>query len=127
MFTYTTKYWSKKGDIVCQFFGYHNTPSWPLDENYSKWTLTLYKPWIKSTNELKAEDDTFTTTLEKFMYNSKLFPDRIRAEILRAKRKEIYDVPDFVYDLNVNQESTPTSERENPEFEEHCQAAFSTC
>ena len=115
----------KKGDIVCQFFGYHNTPSWSLNENYSKWTLTLYKPWIKSTNELKAEDDTFKTTLEKFMYNSKLFPDRIRTEILRAKRKEIYDVQELVYDLNANQESKPTSERDNPEFEDHYQAALS--
>ena len=47
LFTYTTKYWSKDGDIVCQFFGYNNTPTWPLSENYSKWTLILYKPWDK--------------------------------------------------------------------------------
>ena len=72
----------------------------------------MYKPWIKSTNELKADDGTFKTTLEKFMYNSKLFPDRIRAEILRAKRKEIYDFQELVDNLNdANQESTPASER----------------
>ena len=125
MFTYTTKYWSKDGDIVCQFFGYNNTPTWPLSENYSKWTLILYKPWIKCTDELKADDGTFKKTLEDFMYDTKLFPSKIRTEILRVKRQEIFDFEEGEDLYVVNQAASPASQRENPQFEEHYNAALS--
>ena len=33
-----------KKPVIPQFFGFHNMPTWPLDETYSKWILILYKP-----------------------------------------------------------------------------------
>ena len=56
-------YWREGKVTIPQFFGYHDVPRWPLDENYSKWTLAIFKPWRESIEELRGIDGLFSTTL----------------------------------------------------------------
>ena len=108
-----------------QFFGFHNQPTWPLEENYAKWMLTLYKPWRQSTDELKGEDGTFASTLKVFMYDHQ-FPQQISATITRAKLK---DTPVDISESDLRQDGenhTPTcSQRQNQAFEATIDAALS--
>ena len=57
-----------------QFFGYDDTVAWPLKEDYSKCKLNFFKPWKNYIDQLKAEDGTFKTVLEDFMWNIEQFP-----------------------------------------------------
>ena len=85
LYTFCSKHWIDHKERPPQFFGFHNKPTWPLEENYSRWMLILYKPWRKIDDDLKdINDETFATTLCNFWRNS-LFPASIRAEIMRAK------------------------------------------
>ena len=64
LYQYCSMHWHKNQVRPVQFYGYYNKPTWPLNESFSKWTLTLYKPWHKDIGELKAIDGTFKTSLE---------------------------------------------------------------
>ena len=87
VYTYCAKHWSKSKDRPPQFFGFNDKPSWPLTEDYSKWILTLYKPWRQSSDELKHSNGTYKSTLETYMHDAQ-FPQRIKTAILRVKRNE---------------------------------------
>ena len=86
LYLFCVDYWKEGKVTIPQFFGYHDVPRWPLDENYSKWTLAIFKPWRESIEELRGIDGLFSTTLKQFMFDSD-FPPRKRAEILRVKLK----------------------------------------
>ena len=86
LYLFCVNFWKEGKITIPQFFGYHDVPTWPLNESYSKWTLAIFKPWRESIDEHQDEDGTFSTTLKKFMYNL-AFPARKRAEILRVKLK----------------------------------------
>ena len=77
--------------------------------------LTLYKPWRKSIEELKHSNGTYKKALEEIMYNA-LFPRRILAVILRVKRNKKAVVVDKS-PLYQEEVGTPTSDRENEEFD----------
>jgi len=34
------------------FYGFYSDATWPLDENYAKWIVTLYCPWTISVDNL---------------------------------------------------------------------------
>lgn len=87
LYTYCADFWKQGKKIIPQFFGYFNRPSWPLEESYSKWTLTLYKPWHVSIDELKQGHETFAEALINFMQDP-LFPPKTRTEITRLQRNE---------------------------------------
>jgi hypothetical protein len=77
--------WSSKCDMVPQFFGYDDTATLTLKEEYSKWKLTFFKPsWFNSVNELKRGNGTFKSALEGHMWNVENFPWMIRQEIVWA-------------------------------------------
>jgi len=71
-----------KKEKPVQFFGFNNTPQWPLDESYSKWILTLYYPWLQSPEE--HQQPSFAEFLAN-NYTSYHIPSSIRAAISRAK------------------------------------------
>ena len=73
-----------KKPIIPQFFGYNNHPSWPLKEDYSKWMLTLYKPWRLHNDETKDNYQDFKSSLIDYMWNEN-FPRSILHSILRCK------------------------------------------
>ena len=101
--------WNDKNLTCPQLFGYNSIPSWPLNEEYSKWKLTFFKPWIKTKDKLKA-DDGFKSELEEFMWNRDHFPWSTRLEMLWANRnKHSVDVS-AAGALVGNNEYTPTEE-----------------
>ena len=113
--------WRKSKQTIPQFFGYDNSPTWPLKEEFSKWMLTFYKPWRKSVDELKL-NGSFSDGLVAYM-NDPMFPSSIYFEILRIKNscyklkglnKEEAD--DFI---GAERHLTPTEEgaRQNQLFE----------
>ena len=67
--------------IIPQFFGFKDVPTWPLQEEYSKWMLTIFKPWRVAAEELRHADGSYASSLVEFLYNP-LFPARKRSEIL---------------------------------------------
>ena len=72
--------------IIPQFFGFKDIPTWPLQEEYSKWMLSIFKPWRDSIEDLRHNDGSFVSSLVEFLFDP-LFPARKRSEILRAKLK----------------------------------------
>jgi hypothetical protein len=77
-----------------QFFGFNNTPSWPLEEGYSKWILNLYYPWHHS-----PADEHMQPTFAQFLanhYTSDHITSSIRAAISRAR----YNLQDVEVDSN---------------------------
>jgi hypothetical protein len=93
-----------------QFYGFHNKPKWPLEEQYSKWILTIYFPWCDSVDELAQP--TFAEFLTK-NYTSPHISSRVRAAISRAKYNlGDVDVTESTIDITRGQHhSTPTDNR----------------
>ncbi|KAL7554626.1 hypothetical protein ACHAWF_018133 [Thalassiosira exigua] len=119
LYMYLVDYWDDKKQHVPQIYGYYNRASWPLREDFSKYTLALFKPWRNSIDDNKHPDDgTFRTTLLEFMWSVKHFPGQILAEILRAKRGE-QGVDYGEVDVDHGGEGgSPTDERTNEANEE---------
>jgi len=90
LFRFITFNWKKDMECVPIFYGYSRTPSsWPLTEEFSKWTLAIYKPFRRSYEEhIHLDDNSYTTTLLEFMWDGEQCPGTIRADILRVQRKE---------------------------------------
>ena len=65
--------------------GYDNKVSWPLNEEYSKWQLTFFKPWRNNVDELKL-DGSYSKALMEYMSN-KEFPTSTKYQILKCKIK----------------------------------------
>ena len=84
LFKFIYHKWSAKETTTPQVFGYHDVATWPLREEYAKYTLAIYKPWKVSLESNRHLDGTFASTLEEFMFD-KEFPDKKRVEILRAR------------------------------------------
>ncbi len=76
--------WKPGTRIIPQFYGNHDKALWPLDKSYSKWKLSLFKPWRVSVNELKQRHAGFPKALSIYIFDN-MFPPRIRTEILRAQ------------------------------------------
>jgi hypothetical protein len=124
IYRYCALHW-KPGGCVPQFFGYHDVPSWPLVESYSKWTLILFKPWTNEMENVMSPFTTYADALGTFMFDPD-FPAMKRSQILRAKRNEApidFTAGDaFGGDDNA---STPTEQRRNLEFEDAIEAESS--
>jgi hypothetical protein len=94
LYRYVVYHWKPGKETIPQFFGYPDRCSWPLREDYSQWMLTFFKPWRNDISELKGGYDTFKEALEEYYLqrNTQLpgrnFPETIRAEIWRHKRKQ---------------------------------------
>ena len=56
LYKWVVYHWKEGKLIVPQFFGYHDTVVWPLEETYAKWNLTLFKPWRDSIVDSKSDD-----------------------------------------------------------------------
>ena len=84
LYLYCAHHWNEGKVVIPQFFGFHDYPTWPLNEDYSKWTLVIFKPWRNSFDDLKHIDGTFASSLNDYMFH-KDFPARKRAEILRVR------------------------------------------
>ena len=87
VYQYYALHWKKSGTTVPQLFGYHDRPTWPLSENFSLWTLALFKPWKVKCTEVISDKETYALELTEYMYNDD-YPAKIRYIILRAKRNE---------------------------------------
>ena len=89
-----------------------------MSENFSLWTLALFKPWKVKCTDVIGDKENYALELVEYMYNDN-FPAKIRYRILRAKRNE--PDPDITYvDYifgNRDQERTPTTDRRNQAFE----------
>ena len=124
LYKYCVYHWISGKEIIPRFFGYNNRPTWPLKEEYSKWTLTLFMPWEKSVDELKAENGTFATALEKYLWDEE-FPAFTRNEILRVKRNETSVDTSESANVVGDHDYTPTGHRENEQLNEAADAALS--
>ncbi|KAL7537702.1 hypothetical protein ACHAXR_008006, partial [Thalassiosira sp. AJA248-18] len=90
VYHWVAKCWRSNKRTPPQFFGYDNTPTWPLSETFSKWTLTLYRPWRQSPDETKANHESFKAALEDYLCQQDCrVPDRVLNAILRVKRGEM--------------------------------------
>ena len=124
LYLWTVHHWSKNNKTIPQFFGYDNSPTWPLKEEYSKWMLTFFKPWRTDINDLKAMDGTFKTALEEYMWEIPAFPWQIRQQILRIKRNEVGVDLSASGALNGDDyDISPTNNREHTLNEEAAVAA----
>ena len=87
------------------------SPSWPPNEEYSKWSLALFKPWRQDIEETKASYSSYSEALQEFMYDDN-FPRLKRNILMRAERNETI----VSVDEQPNQDRhdfTPTGERHN--------------
>ena len=87
VYQYCANHWVEGKQIIPQFFGYYDHPSWPLTEDYAKWTLILFKPWRISTENVKSNHLTYAAALMDYLFHDD-FPQSKRYQILRAQRKE---------------------------------------
>ena len=115
--------WLSKCHMVLQFFGYDDTATRLLKEEYSKWKLTFFKPWQKSVNELKGDKGTFESALEDYMWNVDEFPWIIRQEILGVQRNEVSVDLSATGALVGDNDYTPTEDRTNARHEGAIKAA----
>jgi hypothetical protein len=76
LYTFSALCWKPGKRIITQFYGYYDKALWPLDEPYSKWKLTLFKPWRVSVHDLKQGRADFSKALSIYMFD-KMFPPRI--------------------------------------------------
>jgi hypothetical protein len=84
-FTWTSQNGVKGKEIAPHFTGYQSFPNYPLEEDYSKNILQLYKPYIGSLNHDGFEN--YTLAFTHFMENDILCPrDIVRA--VRSKREK---------------------------------------
>jgi hypothetical protein len=93
-----------------QFFGFNNQPSWPLDEVYSKWILTIYHPWIDNPDELKQP--TYADFLS-IHYMSSHIPSTVQSGISRSRHNiRGIDVRESSLDnAGAGASYTPTTDR----------------
>ena len=90
LYSWCALHWVPRKTCVVQFFGYHDKPSWPLPESYSKWTLALYKPWRGKPEETLGDHATYASSLEAYLSDPQsCIPRQTWVQIQRAKRNEI--------------------------------------
>jgi hypothetical protein len=89
------------------FFGFHDKATWPLEESYSKWILTIYYPWIDTPEELQRP--TYAEFLSQ-NYTSLHIPFTVQANISRARNNvRSVDTSDSFLDAGgVREIFTPT-------------------
>ena len=100
-------YWSATETTTPQIFGYHDVATWPLREEYAKFTLAIFKPWRNHIDSNRHSDGTFASTLVDFMFDE-MFPDKIRVQILRAKynrEADLSEASSFVANVSGSQAS----------------------
>jgi hypothetical protein len=66
--------------VVPDFVGYYKRPNWPLDEEYARSMLVLYKPFTGDKDGLMGDNESFAEALLEFLLNP-IFPRSIQAEI----------------------------------------------
>ena len=71
LYKFCANYWPRKNGTVqtskpVQFYGFHDKPTWPVTESYSRWNLTIFKPWQESVNNLKFLYATFAEVFLNF-------------------------------------------------------------
>ena len=123
LYRYVTNHWIQKNgvQVVPMFFGYprHITTN-IIPPEFMKFTLAIYKPWIKTYEEhAETEDEywfgSYKPAFDKFLFDDEGdMPGDIRANVLRAMRKDHWDVDSS--DLGPfppGNEGTPTDERVN--------------
>jgi hypothetical protein len=71
-------------EVIPQFFGFFDKPTWPLAEEWSRWMLTFYKPWLENTTKELMLDGSYAKHLEEFMWDD-LFPKKITIKIQRCR------------------------------------------
>ena len=87
-----------------------------MTESYSRWNLTIFKPWRESVDNLKFPYATFAEAFLNF-YENDQFPGKKRAELLRARlRLNAVDIDDGG-DIAIGDNDTPTENRNNPVLE----------
>ena len=81
-----------------------------MTESYSRWNLTIFKPWRESVDNLKVPYATFAEAFVNF-YEDNLFPGKKRAELLRARlRINTVDIDDGG-DIAIGDTNTPTEKK----------------
>jgi hypothetical protein len=124
LYMFVAKHYKKNKLVAPQFFGFYNKPTWPLDETYSMWMLTLYKPWQNSLDSLK-EGDSFVTALLDYMWDP-AFPKKIAVQIHRKKEGCEFDSSEgdaMAPDAGANAENSHSSEQAYAPNEEAANAA----
>ena len=89
-------------EIVPSFFGYQERSTWPPSEEFSKVSLTIYKPFSKE-KSVKDGFDTFKDALVAFLPDP-LFPRDIAARIRRQKNNIKYHSTEEGF-FGMNQDS----------------------
>ena len=112
VYQFVCKKWNKNGPTVPQFFGFHDYPHWPIQDEYSKFNLFLHKPWSKKPEEVKGEYTTYREALWEYCQEPDTrFPKCKYAEILRAKRGDKAVDESEGTTVTGHLEHTPTSDR----------------
>jgi hypothetical protein len=107
--------------VVPDFVGYYKRPTWPLDEEYARSMLVLYKPFTGDEDGLKGDKKSFAEALLEFLLDP-IFPWSIEAEI-RWKRQRYGYVPEVGEEFQVGAtERTPNEEEREHELNDEAQA-----
>ena len=91
LFHFVYHHWSATETTTPQIFGYYDVATWPLKEDYAKYTLAIFRPWRNSLEYNRHSDGTYASTLEEFMFNE-LCPGKKRVQILRARYRREADM-----------------------------------
>eukprot|EP00957_Ditylum_brightwellii_P067619 5132634-Ditylum_brightwellii.AAC.1 len=102
--------------LVPQFTGYDQVATYPLKEDYSKWILTIFKPWRNDPESLKV-DGVFSKALELYIWNENI-PRRICMKIVRRKMRYVTDCSDdILFKSDIAHSPTEAGGRRNDEHD----------
>ena len=113
---------AEKHKCIPNFFGYNQIPSWPLDEEWSKWMLFLYIPHDGTGIESMKLNGTFRERMEIELTNEH-FPVSILSKVMRVKNRTTFCVQLHNEVLPPGSNHTLVSDRTNEQFDEAITAA----
>ena len=97
--------------MCSKFFGCNKTPSWPLDEEWSKWTLFLSLPHDGTGIESMKLNGTFRERMEVELTN-RHFPVSILSKIIRTRNRATFCVQPHNEVLPPGSNNTPFNQTE---------------
>ena len=108
---------ASKFKCVPHFFGYQSIPSWPLQEEFSKWMLFLYIPHSGEKISDMQINGSYAARLEQELTHEQ-FPSNILARLIRLKHKHTRKVTETErIDNGGGDDNSPTIERINPNLQ----------
>ena len=111
LYIFCAKHWpSEEKWRPVLFYRFYSTATWPLDEKYAKWIVTIYYPWEVSIEQLlvptiEGDLSTYAKYLMESIMTGKFQNHSVTLEIMRAKMN--------VKKVNISESNLPNSAAED--------------